>query len=126
MVKCTWYGNTPPTYELRKPGDMWYNTNMIEGGHAQYYLDSYLSIEYKTTWLGKRPPIQVILPNGDMFCVDSQARDSKPHGWVVVGEPPLITCTPSIHVLEDDPTSTTSPKAERTRWHGFLTNGELT
>lgn len=102
---------------------MWYNTNLIEGDNAQGYLDHYLSTEYLSTWLGKRPPIQVILPNGDMFCVDSQARGNKPHGWTVTGEVPNISCTPSIHVLEDDPSSTSEPKAERTRWHGFLTNG---
>ncbi len=101
---------------------MWFNDGMVPGdgrssedGRTSYYLNHYLSTEYKRDWLGKRPPIFVVLPNGDFFCVDSCAQGS-PNGWTVTGEAPNITVTPSIHVLNGD---------NSTRWHGFLTSGEL-
>ena len=116
-VQCRLLEHLP---EDRLPGDMWFNRNMVEGENSAYYLDHYLSEEYKRDWLGKRPPLFVVLPNGDWFCVDSQAAKNRPHGWTVIGEAPNVTVTPSIHVLEDGPDG-----AERTRWHGFLTNGVL-
>lgn len=56
----------------------------------------YLSKFYWTTWSEKRPPISVLCPNGAEWCVD--AKSSNGFGWTVVGEPPLISCTPSIDV----------------------------
>jgi len=74
-----------------QPGDMWFNPSAG---------DAYCSVEYLATWKALRPPLWVVLPNGDWFCVDSQAHKNKPHGWTVTGEAPLITVTPSIHVLQ--------------------------
>ena len=103
----------------REPGDMWFNANMVDGPNAAYYLDHYLSDEYKRDWLGKRFPLWVVLPNDDWFCVDSRARNGTV-GWSVTGEAPMITCSPSIHVLDVDDAGN-----DRTRWHGWLQNGEL-
>ena len=105
-----------------QPGDMWFNNDMLNREHADYWKSHYLSNEYMSDWLGKRMPIFVVLPNGDWFCVDSRTRDGEEtgQGWTVIGEPPRITVSPSIHVLEDDEQGN-----ERTRWHGYLKDGVL-
>ena len=56
----------------------------------------YLSKFYWENWSQKRPPIVVLCPNGAEWCVD--AKSSNGMGWTVVGEPPLLSCTPSIDV----------------------------
>jgi hypothetical protein len=66
----------------------------------------YLSKFYWRDWSDKRPPICVLCPNGKEWCVD--ANSSNGDGWIVTGEPPAITCHPSIEVLG---------------YHGFLTSG---
>ena len=55
-----------------------------------------LSKFYWRDWSDKRPPIVVLCPNGREWCVDSVASNGD--GWVVTGEPPNITCQPSIDV----------------------------
>ena len=109
--------------EERVPGAMWFNRSMAEGPSSVYYRQHYLSNEYMRDWLGKRWPLWVVLPNNDWFCVDSRAAKTREtgEGWTVSGEAPNITVKPSIHVLEDDGNG-----SERTRWHGFLTDGVLT
>lgn len=69
----------------------------------------YLSRFYWQDWSHKRPPICVLTPNGKEWCVD--ACSSNGEGWQVTGEPPSITCEPSIQV---------------TGYHGYLRNGEFT
>lgn len=104
-----------------EPGEMWFNHDMLDGPNAAYYRDHYLTEEYFRDWADKRPPLWVVCPNGDWFCVDSRTKDkTDPHGWVVIGEPPNVTVTPSIHILGADEAGN-----EQTRWHGWLTNGEL-
>lgn len=101
--------NTVDRKEI-KPGDMWY---------ADYYiLDGkpcdYLTDEYIRDHMSKRPPIAVRLPSGDSFVVDSRCTVDgvfQDHGWTVTGEPPNITVTPSINMVNT--------------YHGFLTNGVL-
>jgi len=102
------------------PGDMWSAPAMVEGEHAAYYLEYILSPEYKRDWLGKRAPLIVVLPCRSAFCVDQKATNSE-NGWTVKGEPPTISCTPSIVYSNTMPDGT-----EKELWHGFLTNGELT
>lgn len=85
------------------PGMGWYN---------EWYLDmhdNFLSPHYKRDWAGKRPPIELVCPNGEVWCID--CRSSNGDGWQVTGEWPNITCAPSI-VAGD--------------YHGFLRNGEFT
>lgn len=71
--------------------------------------DPFLSIHYWRDWADKRAPITVICPNGAEWCID--CKSSNGDGWIVTGEWPNITCTPSI-VAGD--------------YHGFLQNGEFT
>lgn len=93
-----------------RPGDMWFAHEMVEGEHAAFYKDHYLSAEYLRDCIGKRPPIIVILPDGSQFCVDSCAKGST-NGWTVTGREPNITVSPSINAVG--------------RYHGFLSNGVL-
>jgi hypothetical protein len=51
----------------------------------------------------------VLTPNGKEWCVD--AKSSNGDGWVVTGDPPKITCYPSIVVPD---------------YHGFLREGVFT
>jgi hypothetical protein len=71
--------------------------------------DPFLSIHYWRDWANKRPPIEVVCPNGDVWCPDR--KSSNGDGWAVTGEWPNLTCTPSI-VAGD--------------YHGFLRGGEFT
>ena len=83
----------------RTPGMMYFVT----------WRTARLSPHYESTWKEKRPPLQVVCPNGKEWCVD--AISSNGDGWVVTGEPPSITCSPSIAVPG---------------YHGFLQNGIFT
>jgi hypothetical protein len=85
------------------PGMGWYADLYLE------YHDAFLSVHYHRDWMGKRPPIELVCPNGFIWCVDR--KSSNGDGWTVTGEWPNITCSPSI-VAGD--------------YHGFLQNGEFT
>jgi hypothetical protein len=67
------------------------------------------SQHYWKDWAHKRPPIEVICPGGQFWCPDMTSTNGT--GWVVTGEPPRITCTPSILVR---------------LYHGYLRNGVFT
>jgi hypothetical protein len=85
------------------PGMGWYN---------DWYLtmhEGFLSPHYSRDWKGKRPPIEVVCPNGSVWCIDRMSSNGD--GWQVTGEWPSITCAPSI--VADD-------------YHGFLRDGEFT
>lgn len=69
----------------------------------------HLSIHYWRDWSDKRPPICVVCPNGEWWEIDR--KSSNGDGWVVTGDLPNITCSPSIVVHG---------------YHGFLRNGEFT
>ena len=71
--------------------------------------DSFLSVHYWRDWADKRPPICVVCPNGETWECDR--KSSNGDGWIVTGELPNITCSPSIVVPG---------------YHGFLRNGEFT
>lgn len=72
---------------------------------------SYLSVHYYRDWAAKRPPICVATPGtrAAQWCIDS--KSSNGDGWVVTGDAPLLTCSPSIVV---------------DGYHGFLQNGIFT
>jgi hypothetical protein len=98
--------------EKPQPGDMWYAPAMLDPAHDGFYLKHYLSVEYQRDWLGKRPPIEVCLPNGDHFIVDTRVSNATDgHGWTVTGEAPNITVSPSINCIG--------------RYHGWLRDGVL-
>jgi len=83
--------------------------NTMEAIKAGSLNSNYLSVHYWKEWSDKRPPIIVLTPNGKEWCVD--AKSSNGDGWVVTGEPPKITCHPSIVVPD---------------YHGFLREGVFT
>jgi len=79
---------------------------------TQEYIDNVLSPEYRRDWLGKRPPLLVVLPCGCSWNIDSKATGSE-HGWTVTGKAPDLTATPSINCIHER------------GYHGWLRNGEL-
>jgi hypothetical protein len=59
------------------PGMGWYN---------DWYLKmeaGFLSPHYARDWAGKRPPIELVCPNGDLWCIDR--KSSNGDGWQVTG-----------------------------------------
>jgi hypothetical protein len=71
--------------------------------------EKYLSKFYWENWSNKRPPICVVLPNGEKWEIDRKSSNGE--GWKVEGEWPNITCSPSINA---------------TGYHGHLKKGEFT
>lgn len=69
----------------------------------------FLSPHYWRDWSDKRPPLSIVCPNGEVWEIDR--KSSNGDGWVVSGEFPNITCSPSIVV---------------NGYHGFLRDGEFT
>lgn len=85
-------------------GDMWYATDSAEFEQG---------LDYETNRRGKVPPLWIKLPSKDFHCLDSKSFDGKSYGngWVIKGEPPNITVTPSINYID--------------RWHGWISNGVM-
>jgi len=69
----------------------------------------FLSVHYWRDWSAIRPPICIVGPNGQEWEIDR--KSSNGDGWIVTGEWPRLTCSPSI-VLRG--------------YHGFLRDGEFT
>jgi hypothetical protein len=63
---------------------------------------SFLSVNYWRDWARTRPPITVVCPNGEQWCIDQKANNGP--GWTVGGNfpdnglPSNITAMPSIVV----------------------------
>lgn len=77
------------------PGDMFYAPWMLKHESEETFAPRYLAIK------SQRPPIVVVLPSGQWWCVDQRAFNSERgwygEGWSVEGEIPDITCLPSIN-----------------------------
>lgn len=86
------------------PGMGWFNDWYLDRDLGQ----DFLSPHYYRDWAGKRPPIELVCPNGEIWCIDRMS--SNGNGWQVTGDWPNITCQPSI--IAGD--------------HGWLRNGEFT
>lgn len=69
----------------------------------------FLSVHYWRDWADKRPPICIVLPNGEQWEIDRKSSNGS--GWTVTGEWPNLTCSPSIAAKG---------------YHGFLRGGEFT
>lgn len=68
-----------------------------------------LSEHYWQNWAAIRPPICVVLPNGEQWEIDRKSSNGT--GWDVQGEWPNLTCSPSIAAKG---------------YHGFLQGGAFT
>jgi hypothetical protein len=104
MWFCEWW------YDPSDPQDATKRSLMMEKIAANPSVKhGYLANKYWLQWSDKRPPIAVLCPNGAEWVVDANSSNSD--GWTVIGDPPLITCSPSILVPG---------------YHGFLQNGVFT
>ena len=88
---------------------MWYGP-LEYAEHSQI-----MGADYKANRAGMRP-LWVRLPNGDAHCVDGASYDGTTWGagWVVTGEPPTITISPSINYQLGK------------GWHGWIRDGVIT
>jgi hypothetical protein len=100
---CPWYFD--PLGELKLAGNR--REPMITGERKGEL--GFLSIHYWRDWADKRAPICVVCPNGETW--EPDRKSSNGDGWIVAGDLPNITCSPSIVV---------------TGYHGFLRAGEFT
>jgi hypothetical protein len=82
---------------------------MIIARPVNLEVRSFLSPHYWRDWADKRPPLCIIGPTGEQWEIDRTS--SNGNGWIVTGEWPNITCSPSI-VLKG--------------YHGYLQNGVFT
>jgi hypothetical protein len=108
--------------EILPPGSMWFCYWYLDPSkpedveRAKKYLEqsklkklSFYARFYLETWSLVRPPISVLCPSGSEWCVDQVSSNGE--GWQVTGDPPRITCQPSIVVPG---------------YHGFLRDGVFT
>lgn len=106
----------PPTAADRRSGqvqigDMWFAPWLVED--ARPVVENYLSTRYIEQSMEHRLPLIVRLPGAIDFCIDSCAdSEGGERGWVVMGDPPNITMSPSINVLGT--------------YHGFIRGGVIT
>lgn len=96
------------------PGMGWYNDWYVDRDLGK----DFLSPHYHRDWASKRPPIELVCPDGNIWCPDR--RSSNGDGWIVTGEWPNLTCSPSIDCA---PIGGTQPGGY---YHGHLRNGEFT
>ena len=111
-LQCRLIDNDDPLFsELKnRPGSMWFCPWYCGPDDDQTErIPDFLSVHYQNDWKGKRAPIAVRCPSGDLWVVDQNSSNGT--GWAVTGEAPNITCTPSIVVPG---------------YHGFLQNGIFT
>ena len=91
-------------------GHSWRKTPQITARPANPNDRSgFLSPHYWRDWADKRPPICVVCPNGETWEIDRWSSNGT--GWTVTGDPPNITCSPSIIAGN---------------YHGFLRDGAFT
>lgn len=95
----------------QEPGCMWYVPWFFDPAkdYIKVLEQSRFSIYYKQNHAMNRPPICVKCPDGRDWMIDMKSSNGE--GWKVTGEPPFITCSPSI---------------DTGTYHGFLQNGVFT
>lgn len=103
----TWYWDPVKAAELGAPTWAEYQAKFPDGHH--FYGGRMLSRFYWETWSRIRPPICVVLPNGEQWEMDRKSSNGE--GWQVSGAWPNLTCSPSIAAKG---------------YHGFLQNGAFT
>jgi Family of unknown function (DUF6527) len=102
------------------PGDLWFVEPTQQDG-VWFGNHSRLADEYVRDRMATRRPIVVAVgfvnqfgPGVVEFCVDSIPTSNAPgdhSGWTVTGEAPMISVSPSIHMIGI--------------WHGWLKDGVL-
>ncbi len=101
----------PDAYVPPAPGDAWFDPD---------YPAELLSAQYERERRARRPPLVVVLPSRQSFCVDSAysrgwpvkwGGDGSRDGWNVTGTPPHVTLTPSVNLVGS--------------YHGFITAGVI-
>lgn len=92
------YHETPPTRGEEKPGDLWTDHDLNEGGEVQF--------------------IYLIFPDGSESGALQVYRENRPEGtypaWKMTGDPSdpkTLSLSPSLHL--------------KGYWHGYLRNGRL-
>ncbi|WP_156967925.1 hypothetical protein [Methylosinus sp. PW1] len=107
-VKNGFWRNDP---RILTPGMAWYQPWYWhpDGSGCLPRGSEFLSDYYWKDWADKRAPICVVCPNGEQWEIDR--KSSNGNGWVVVGELPDITVSPSILV---------------NGYHGFLRGVQFT
>lgn len=105
MWSCWWY-HSPDRDEDDKQKMTYLKQKIADGTFTRE--SSIFSIHYWRDWSHIRPPLCVVCPDGSHWIVDQ--RSSNGDGWIVTGDAPNITCTPSILVPG---------------YHGFLQQGKF-
>ncbi len=86
---------------------------VLDDGH---WMKAGLGANYLNIQQPRRPPILIMLPGDNLWCPDQMAwtseRGSYGNGWLVTGDWPKISITPSINFVG--------------RYHGFVIGGEIT
>lgn len=89
-------------------GDMWY-LNIASEALKRYHLtDQYFAVN------AHRQPIAILLPGKLFFLIDGKCFNGERgyyDGWIVTGDPPMLTVAPSINIVG--------------HYHGFLQSGVL-
>lgn len=101
MVRGFWRDDP----RIFQPGWGWPCPWWLEDEHRTTFLSQF----YMTEWFGKRPPLCVVLPNGQQWEIDRKSSNGQ--GWQVTGTWPLLTASPSIAA---------------SGYHGFLQQGAFT
>lgn len=93
-------------HRIFKPGMCWFQPWYHDplgisppNGHVMFPTreddkHNFLSVHYWDLHGWKRPPICVVLPNGEQWEVDRKSSNGT--GWIVRGELPNLAVTPSI------------------------------
>jgi len=116
MYPITLIDNSDEDFQAKIPQHLscWFcpwlwDPKKMEENRRAFGQEGFLSIHYWRDHAMNRPPICVRCPDGSMWLVDQVSSNGT--GWVVTGEAPFITCSPSIVV---------------TNYHGWLRDGVFT
>lgn len=94
-------------FQRLEVGDMWFAPHLLERRDR-------IAPNYMRDWAGKRLPLIVRLPGAGDFAIDCRFFEGGNYygdGWTVIGDPPLITVSPSINIVGS--------------YHGYIRNGVI-
>ena len=76
---------------------------------------SFLSVPYWRDWSHIRPPITVVCPNGEQWCIDQKSSNGP--GWVVTG-----LWDDGLHILRN---ITVTPSIVVSGYHGWMRDSKF-